>query len=142
MKRRRAAQPGQALVWVAAMLPCFLAIMGLATDGGLVFEQRRELQALADGAARAGANELDPAAYRQANTVALDPVAARATARIYLEQADATMSGEVDADRSRVVIRVWRDVPTTFLRIVRIDSVRIAATSSAELRHGISQGTP
>ena len=51
----RSAHRGQAIVWTAVMLPLFLAIVGLAADGGLVFSARRELQNIADSAARAGA---------------------------------------------------------------------------------------
>ena len=64
MKPDYRCQRGQVIVWVAVMLPFFLAVIGLASDGGLVFEQRRALQALADEAARAGASQLDQAAYR------------------------------------------------------------------------------
>src|SRR6185312_17093596 len=58
---------GQAVVWVAAMLPFFLAILGLAIDGGVVWDAERQLQATADGAARAGAEAVDTSAYYASN---------------------------------------------------------------------------
>ena len=55
---------GSAVVWVAVTLPLFVSLVGLAIDGGVVFDARRELQSVADGAARAGAMQLDETAYR------------------------------------------------------------------------------
>ena len=64
---RRGAREGQALLWTAVLLPFFLALVGLAIDGATVFAARRSCQAVADGAARAGAMELDIATYRQSD---------------------------------------------------------------------------
>ncbi|MDE3075991.1 MAG: pilus assembly protein, partial [Chloroflexota bacterium] len=60
----RAKQPGQALIWTAVMMPLFLSMIGLTIDGGQVFDGRRQLQNLADAAARAGATQIDQQAYR------------------------------------------------------------------------------
>lgn len=134
-------QRGQAIVWVAVMLPFFLAIIGLASDGGLVFEQRRELQALADAAARAGANQLDQTAYRASGLTILNPTSARQASESYLIAQAPTLTGSVAANQQRVIVHVQREVPTGFLRIVRITSVTIGATAVAEVRHGIGSGT-
>ena len=50
MRRHRAR--AQALVFLTAMLPLFLGVIGLALDGGHLFAERANLQAIAD--ARAG----------------------------------------------------------------------------------------
>ena len=141
MKGLRGRERGQAIVWVAVMLPFFLAIIGLANDGGIVFEQRREMQAVADGAARVGANQLNQAAYRADGLVVLDPVAARVSAERYLAGQMSGLNGTVVADQRRVVVHVQRTVPTDFLRIVHIATVTIGATAVAEVRHGIT-GAP
>gem|GEM_PF-5201525 len=52
-------QSGQLVVWTAVMLPLFLSVIGLAADGGIAFGARRELQNVADSAARAGAMQVD-----------------------------------------------------------------------------------
>jgi Flp pilus assembly protein TadG len=134
-------QRGQVIVWVAVMLPFFLAVIGLASDGGIVFKQRRALQALADEAARAGANQLDQAAYRADGVTVLDPAAARQAAEAYLVAQSPALTGTVVADRQRVIVRVQRQVPTNFLRIVHITTATIGATATAEVRHGITRGT-
>lgn len=142
MKSGDRCQRGQVIVWVAVMLPFFLAVIGLASDGGLVFEQRQALQSLADEAARTGANQLDQAAYRADGVSVLDPAAARQAADAYLVAQSPELTGTVVADQQRVIVRVQRQIPTGFLRIVHITSVTIGATATAEVRHGIAKGTP
>ena len=56
MPRRSIAQ---ALVWFTLALPLFMSIAGLAIDGGALLASRRQMQSVADGAARAGATRLD-----------------------------------------------------------------------------------
>src|SRR5436190_12775106 len=109
-------QQGQAIMWVAVMLPFFLAIVGLAIDGGIAFAARREAQNAADAAARAGAMQVNITRYRAtAGTwVELDPAAARDAAAGYLAAqgwADAT----VNADIQSVTVTANRNVPLGFL---------------------------
>ena len=133
---------GQAMVWVAVMLPFFLAVVGVSLDGGLVFGARRELQNVADAAARAGAMQVDERAYRDSfgQQVVLDPDAAYSAAVDYLALQPGRVSGSVHAGRQAVQVDVARDVPTGFLRLVGIEPARGAATAIAEVRHGIERG--
>ncbi len=141
-KLGRSGERGQALVLVVVMLPLFLSLVGLAIDGGVVLNERRLLQNVADGAARAGAMQLDEGAYRQSSgtAVVLDTGAARAAAVEYLLSRASDVEASVVADPGRVVVRVSREVPLSFLRLVGIRTTRIEATGPAELRHGIEQG--
>src|SRR6266542_3521776 len=72
-------EDGQILVLTLVMMLGLLAVLGLVADGGLVFARHRELQATADAAARAGAAQLDEAAYRASNgrTARLNPAQAK-----------------------------------------------------------------
>ena len=90
---------GQAIVWVAVMLPLFLSIVGLAIDGGIVFSARRELQNVADGAARAGAMQIDERAYRESagQRLVLDTDGARQAAGAYVARQHGSVSAEVMA---------------------------------------------
>ncbi|MFQ5381196.1 MAG: pilus assembly protein TadG-related protein, partial [Dehalococcoidia bacterium] len=81
-------EDGQVLVMVALTMLGLLSVVGLVSDGGLVFSRRRDLQNAADAAAAAGAMQIDEAAYRSAGTVILDEGAARETAAAYLELED------------------------------------------------------
>lgn len=131
---------GQALLWVALMLPVFLAIVGLALDGGALFAARRQAQNVADAAARAGAQQIDIPRYRATGEVALDRPLARGVAREYvagLGELEAT----IGASEREVTVMVRRDVPLSFLRLVGLSSVSIGATAVAEPFYGIGSAT-
>ncbi|HVA25850.1 MAG TPA: pilus assembly protein TadG-related protein [Chloroflexota bacterium] len=136
----RARQRGTALAWVAVMMPFFLSIVGLTIDSGTMFKERRDMQALADGAARAGAMQIDQAAYRASSgsKVVLDLAAARGAALSYLAGQPSGLTVNVNATPRQVVVQLQREVPTAFLRIVHIDSAQIGASSVAVPRHGVA----
>lgn len=139
-RRGPSSQRGQAIVWVAVMLPLFLAVVGLAIDAGIVFAARRELQNAADAAARAGAMQVDEQTYRASSgaTVVLDQLAARGVAAEYAAQQGVRVAA-IAVEPQRVVVEVSRDVPTSFLRLVGVATVRVTATAPAEVRYGIDR---
>lgn len=137
----KAAHSGQVIIWVAVMMPLFISIVGITIDGGVVFDARRELQNLADGAARAGAMQIDQQVYRESSgaRMVLDPLAARRAAAEYVVARAPDASAMIGADTQQVVIEVSRDAPTAFIRIVGINTVRIKATAPAAARFGIER---
>jgi Flp pilus assembly protein TadG len=141
VRRWLAGEAGQALVWAAVTLPfLFIPMVGLVIDGGVVLNARRDLQNVADAAARSGAMQVDVGAYRASagTTLVLDQPAARRAATAYLA-AQRDVSGTVRTDARRVVVEVNRDVATVFLRIAGIDAVRIGAVAPAEARMGVER---
>jgi Flp pilus assembly protein TadG len=130
--------PAQATVFFVVMLPLFLAVAGLALDASNLFVQRTQLQAIADAAARAGAIQVDEAGlYSRADgVVRLDPTAAREAA-MYYAMYNGALAEDVQADQSSVYVRMSRQVPTVFLRIVRITTMRIQAEATARPRYGV-----
>jgi Flp pilus assembly protein TadG len=124
------------------MMPLFLSVIGLAIDGGIAFNTRRALQNVADAAARAGAMQIDRGVYRETSggTVVLDTAGAREVAAAYLGEQGMELSAAIVAEPRRVTVQVSREVPTIFLRLVGIRTMRISATAPAEVRHGIEQG--
>ena len=135
-------QPGQVIVWTAVMLPLFLSVVGLAADGGVVFTARRELQNVADSAARAGAMQVDQRVYRESSgaTVVLDLAGARQVAAQYVAGQGTGLGATIAAEPQRVLVQVGRDVPTSFLRLVAINTVHLTATASAGVRYGVERG--
>ena len=140
----RTTQQGQAIVWTAVMLPLFLTTVGLAVDGGLVFAGRRELQNVADSAARAGAQQIDVRAYRESRgrSVILDEPAARRAAAEYGTSQGPALDVRVEVEPRQVRVQVSQDTPTSFTRLVGIEKVRLTASATAEVRHGIERGEP
>ena len=135
-------QHGQALVFLTAVLPLFLAVIGLALDGGHLFAERADLQAIADASARAGAVRLDTARmYREGTGVVfLSPDDAASAARDYASYHGLTADQiDTNADDQLVTVQLHQDVPTVFVRVVRIDTVTIRASSTASARYGVDR---
>jgi uncharacterized membrane protein len=134
---------GQVIVLVAVLMVGLVAIVGLVTDGGLLFTQRRNLQNVADSAALAGAMRIDENAYRGSGggSVVLDEGAAYQAAVEYLQE-EGDLGYRVDVTAGRVEVSVSRQASTGFLRVIGINGFEISASASAEPRHGIASGTP
>ena len=131
---------GQVLVMVALMMVGLVGVVGLVTDGGLVFSQRRDLQNVADAAAAAGAMQIDEAAYRADGVVVLDEAMAKQAAALYLDGEGVTYS--VSVSPNRVDVEVSRQATTGFLRVLGIDSVTVNASGSALPVHGVAVAAP
>lgn len=127
---------GQMLPLLALTLVVVIGVCGLVVDGLLLFQQYRQAYTIADGAARAAANELSTAAFRQ-GTVALDPALATARATEWLAPETGTVellaspaTGELD----RVRVTLSRQSPTYFVRIVGITRWQVTATATHQLQ--------
>ena len=143
IRRLHEEDDGQVMILVAILMVGMVAVVGLVTDGGMVFAQRRDLQNVADAAVLAGASQIDESAYRASagETIVLDEAAAYDAAVRYLDdEADLDYSVTVESDR--VDVSVSRQAATGFLRVLGIDGVEIAASATAEPRHGIDAAGP
>jgi hypothetical protein len=140
----------QALMWMTVALPMFISLAGLAIDGGVLLTARRELQSLADGAARAGATQLDLGRLRASGgvDVALDQSLATDVADAYLRDSlihrtsdwlGAT-STHVEVGGRRIHVLLTAPVHTAFLRIVHIDELSVSADAFADVQYGIHDG--
>jgi uncharacterized membrane protein len=141
LRRLSAGESGQVIVMVAITMVGLVAVVGLVSDGGLVFAQRRDLQNVADAAALAGAMQLDESAYRASGSVVLDEQAAYRAAVGYLED-EGGVTYSVVVRPAGVEVAVSREASTGFLRVVGIDGVEISAKATAEPRHGVASAMP
>jgi Flp pilus assembly protein TadG len=139
----------QALLWFTAAIPLFLATAGLAIDGGVLLASRRQLQSVADGAARAGATRLDLDRLRDSGgaEVQLDTTRALAAANTYLSDRlaveltwPAAPQTFVEATPRRVHVTIRGTLRTAFMRVVHVDSVPVEASAFADVEYGIRGG--
>jgi uncharacterized membrane protein len=134
----------QVIVWVVAMLPFFLAVAGLTIDAGEILDARREAQNIADGAARVAVMQVDVRELRRTGNVVLNYSDAQMAAKRYVRdqaQGAGWHEADVSGNATHVQVTVSRDVPTSFLRIVKINSlVTVAATADAVPCVGITSG--
>ena len=127
-------ESGQITVLVLGMALVTFAVGGLAVDGTRAFLLRRTLQHAADGASLAAASEIDTTSYYESggNRIELDLGPARRTAERWLglRGIRARVGIDVSPDAIRVVLR--SDMPTSFLGLVGIDRVQVAASARSE----------
>jgi len=141
VRRSGRLQRAQAVVWLAAMLPFLLSIVGVALDGALLLSARRDLQDVADATARAGAAQVDLDHLRATSTVVLRPEAARQAAYAYAIY-QGVVPEQISADAGHVMVQVRRTVPTSFLRVVQITSSPVEARGAARARAGVARSEP
>jgi hypothetical protein len=134
-------EEGQALVMVAVMMVGLVSVVGLVSDGGLVFAQRRDLQSAADAAVAAAAMQIDEDVYRATGDVVLDERWARETAARYLDAEDG-VSYEIATSANSVEVSVSRQASTSFLGLIGIDDVGVSAYALAEPRYGVDAPGP
>lgn len=139
--RRLHDDEGQVLVMVALMMVGVVSVVGLVSDGGLIFAQRRDLQNVADAGAAAGAMQIDEAVYRSTGDVVLDEQLARDAAVLYLDAEDG-LDYVVNVLPDRVEVAVSRQATTGFLRVIGIDGIEVSASASAEPRYGVESAGP
>jgi len=138
MRRPRLAdERGAVAPLVVVMLLGLLAVTALVVDGGVMFAARRDLQGLADGAARAGAMVLDVTALRQSNRVVLESGEARSAALDYLRAAGFDGEMAVAADTLSVTVDLSEDYPTVMVGLLGIRTIRTQAHAIARPRAGI-----
>lgn len=135
--RMLCSERGQVMPLVVVTLFAIFAIMALVIDGGVLFAERRNLQGLADSAARAGAMAIDEQRLRESgDVVQLDPAAARAAARSYLEEAGFTGEFDVSATLESVQVRARQSLRPIFISIVGIKNIEAEASATAGPRTG------
>ena len=128
------------------LLPFMFSLLGLSIDGGQMLITQRQIQGVAEGAARAGAEQLDANAAR-ANPTApapLDPTLAWNAAATYVAAQPPGLSATVNADTAKVSVEVISGaVPVVFLPAVGYKSpIHVRAAATAQPRTGIVSATP
>lgn len=137
---RRHSEKGLSATWFLVILSALLGFVGLAVDGGLLFNYYRLGQVTVDGAAYAAATQLDKDVFEAANDVVLDASDACGNANSY---AAANGRGVVSiacaVSGPTVTIDGIVIAPTFFMRLFGFNSWVFHPTASAELKYGITE---
>jgi Flp pilus assembly protein TadG len=144
----RHASRGQILIMFALFLVGLLGIVGLATDLGMAFAQRRTMQNGADAGALAGARAVarwssssptsaqpEVAAMVAANKMNTEPVVALCEYVNYAEVSQGGCGATVPASATGVRVRAAEDHPTFFIRVVpgAPETIRVEAEAVAQV---------
>jgi hypothetical protein len=140
LDRLRADQDGRVTAFVVIMVTAILLFAGLVLDGGLALAAKVRALGEAQEAARAGAQEIDLAAYRADGTLRLAPQQASAAARNYLAATGHT--GTVSVAGNTVNVTVTVNQSTQLLNVIGLDSITVTATGQAQPQRGISGAIP
>jgi hypothetical protein len=128
-------EDGAISAFLVVITMAMVLVAGLVLDGGRVVAARREVQDVAQGAARAGANAVDEAALR-AGTTALDGPAAVAAAQGFL--AAAGHSGSVTVTALAVEVTVTDSVPMLLLGLGGVGPRSVTAVEQARVVRGVT----
>jgi hypothetical protein len=139
-QRLRSDESGRVTAFVVIIVTAVLAFGGLVLDGGLALAAKVRALGEAQEAARAGAQEIDLAAYRADGTLRLAPDQASTAARNYLAAAGHT--GTVSIAGNTVTVTVTVSQPTQLLGSIGIGSLTVTGTGQAQPQHGIAGPLP
>ncbi|CAN5346474.1 hypothetical protein BH20ACT22_BH20ACT22_09390 [soil metagenome] len=134
MRRALATQSGQLSILVLGLAMLLFAVAGVVVDGTRAFLFRRSLQNAADASALAGAGELDVDAYYETagRVVILEPLAARRAALDWLARRSLPAEAAVAADPGGLRVRLQGRIDTSFLALIGMQSIEVAAEAAAE----------
>jgi uncharacterized membrane protein len=120
---------GQVLVWMIALLPVLVVLLGLVIDGGLLFVQHRRAQWAVDGAAVAAASDIDQAHYQRTGQVAIRAEAektARDFAEINYPDLHVPAGGVIiDQENGVVYVQAWFTFRPAFMSMAGVTEVQL-----------------
>jgi Flp pilus assembly protein TadG len=130
--KRLGDERGSVLISGLLLTLALLMVLGAAVDIGHAFIVRRDLTSLADNAALAGAQQLDPQAVHQGQ-LALDPSQAQEAALSALT-GEPGIQAHADATPAEVHVQITRHFPTILLRLVGLSDLTVSAQANAAPR--------
>ena len=136
VQRLRDDQHGQVTAYVVITTVAALLFGGIALDGGLALAAKVRAVGQAQEAARAGAQEIDLAAYRADGTLRLASNRAATAARNHLAASHHT--GLVSVTGNTVTVTVTINQRTQLLGLVAVDTITVTGRGEAQPQRGIS----
>ncbi len=122
-------------MFTAVIAVALLAMGGLVIDGTGKLRAARQADAIAEEAARAGADSINATAIRAGGPVTVDPTSAVSAAQSYLTSADVTGTATADGP-NRIAVTVTITRPTDLLGLVGVHSFTVTGHATATLESG------
>jgi Flp pilus assembly protein TadG len=127
-------EQGRVTAFVVIVSAACLLCAGLVLDGGMALAAKVRAIGQAQEAARAGAQQLDLATYRDTSSVTLQPAAAITAAQRYLASVGATGTATVAGNTVSVVVTAQQ--PTELLGMIGVREIPVAGQGHAEPDQG------
>lgn len=128
---------GTVTVFVVSMTTALLLVAGLVFDGGRMIAARREADAVAAAAARAGAQGLDEAGLRQSDGAPL--IASDVVRRVEGYLGRTNYSGGASVSGDTVTVEVHRTQTFAILSLAGLASSDITGTGSARAVRAVGE---
>jgi TadE-like protein len=130
---------GSVTVWLALAAAAMILCVGIAVDLGGQVNAQQQARDVAAQAARIAGEQVNAAPAIRGQTPQVDPVAAKAAADAYLQQAG--VSGTVTVQGgTTLVVTVTGNYQPIFLSTLGIGPLQVTGTSTARLVRAV-QGT-
>ncbi|WP_116199099.1 pilus assembly protein TadG-related protein [Amycolatopsis circi] len=122
---------GSISVLILGLSLALIIAVGLAVDGSRKALAASRATAVAEEAARAGGQALDPHALADGRTAHVDPGQAAVEAKRYL--AAAGISGTVQVQDNRIAVDTTETLRTVFLGVIGIPALTVHGHGAADL---------
>lgn len=130
--RRNRDERGSITIWLAMASFAMVFLLGLAVDLGGQVHAHERAHDLAAQAARASGEEVNGGPAIQGTGLSVNPAAARAAARLYLQQAGVHGTVTVTSGDT-ITVTVHDSYDTQFLGLIGIHRLDVTGTASAHL---------
>jgi hypothetical protein len=142
MNQATSARGSVAVAIVTSLALTFGATIGLVIDGGHILAARRDADAIAFQAARAGAQALDPAQLAD-GVAAIDPAAARAAVirvagEILIADHRTGRVASVTADATHVTVTIQENTDLTVAALFGEHHATVTGTGSVRVAAGVA----
>ena len=131
-------EQGQVTAFVVIIMAAFLAFAGLVYDGGNALAAKTTTIDEAQEAARAGAQQINLAAFRATGQVTLNPAAAAAAAQAYVAAAGGGDTATVTVIGDTVTVQISAVSTTEFLRLFGIPAIHVTGSATATAETGVT----
>ncbi|MFF8932337.1 pilus assembly protein TadG-related protein [Streptomyces longwoodensis] len=122
------------LFYAGAVLLAFL-IIGLVIDGGLALDQMSDADYVAQEAARAGAQQIDPGQAITGEAIVVDPDAAQAAARDFLSREGVDGDVSIAEDGQSLTVTVHDAYRPYFASLIGVGEMHVTGHGTATLLH-------
>ncbi|MGW3651719.1 hypothetical protein [Streptomyces sp. NPDC000878] len=125
---------GMELFYAGCTAIAFL-IIGLVIDGGLALDRMSDADYIAQEAARAGAQQIDPGQAITGEAIVVDPDAAQAAARAFLSSAGVDGDVAIAQDGQSLTVTVRDAYHPYFASLIGVAEMPVTGHGTATLLH-------
>ncbi|MEH0572794.1 MULTISPECIES: hypothetical protein [Streptomyces] len=122
------------LFYAGTVLIAFL-VVGLVIDGGLALDRMSDADYVAQEAARAGAQQIDPGQAITGEAIVVDPDAAQAAARSFLDSEGVDGDVSIAEDGQSLTVTVHDAYRPYFASLIGVGEMSVTGHGTATLLH-------